>query len=65
MKANPILIEKINEKYEEMLKNKIYEDFFDKEYFGELKIFINNEPQFTLFFVKIESNMVYLGSENL
>jgi hypothetical protein len=63
MKTNPLIVEKIKKKYKEMLKDKISEDFFDKEYFGELKIFINKEPLYPLMFLEIESDKIYLGSE--
>lgn len=53
---------KIKEKYEEMKKSGKTEDFLDKEHFGELKLFIKTEPKEVLFFLELDPDTVYLGS---
>jgi hypothetical protein len=53
---------KIEEKYEEMKKSGKTEDFLDKDHFGELKLFIQTKPKEVLFFLELDSNTVYLGS---
>jgi len=53
----------IEEKYEEMVQNDLFEDFLDENTLGKIKIFINKEPKYILLSIKIKSDNVFVGSE--
>ena len=55
----------IEEKYQKMKLAGLTEDFFNKEKFGELKVFINNKPKFSLISERIGADQVYLGSNSM
>lgn len=57
--------ELIEEKYRKMKRQAITEDFLDFEAFGELKVFLNHEPELILFSVEIDVDIIYVGGDYL
>ena len=62
---NMVNKELIEEKYRDMKDRGATDDFLEFEAFGQLKIFINHKPKFTIVTLPIEEDMVYVGIENL
>ncbi len=54
--------ELVKNKYQEMKSQNKTEDFLDEKIFGEVRIFINLKPKMVLFFLQIEPDTVYVGS---
>ena len=57
--------ELLEEKYRLMKDRGLTEDILDFEALGELKIFINHKPKFTLCSLRINSYIVFVGSDYL
>ncbi|HNX54548.1 MAG TPA: hypothetical protein PKO30_03100 [Prolixibacteraceae bacterium] len=53
--------ELIEGKYLEMKQRGVSEDYLDKEAFGQLKLFINEEPECYLLSIKIEEDILFVG----
>jgi hypothetical protein len=51
----------IEDKYLEMKRQGISEDYLDKEAFGEIKLFINQEPTDILLSLQIEEGILFVG----
>ena len=66
MNKNKKLKEMIENKYKEMKGKNISEDFLNKEALGDIKIFINKKPQYTLpLSEEFGTDKVYVGSETM
>ena len=55
----------VKEKYEEMKKSGLTEDFLNKEFFGDMKLFINPEKKIESSLVKVRmsnKDVVHVGS---
>ena len=55
----------VKEKYEEMKKSGLTEDFLNKEFFGDMKLFINPEKKIEFSLVKVRmsnKDVVHVGS---
>ncbi len=64
MLINPEYTEKVEKRYEELVKENLTEGFLDEELLGKLKIFINNKPSMTLNTYTIGNDTVYVGSND-
>ena len=57
----------VKEKYEEMKESNVTEDFLNKEFFGDMKLFINPEKKIEFSLVKVtmspSKDVVYVGSD--
>lgn len=60
MFINTKLIEEI---YTQMKKDGKTEGFLDQESFGNIKIFINKKPKEILFSIKIDGDIIHIGTE--
>lgn len=63
MKINKEIKEIMENKYKEMKGKNLSEDYLNKGIFGDLMVFINKKPKYSLFSIEIDSDNVYFGSE--
>lgn len=62
MKIDEEIISLVEKKYREMKKSNNSEDFLDKDVWGGIKIFIQ-KPKHCLVSLKVDNDLVYVGSE--
>ena len=57
--------EMATKKYKEMKEKNISEDYLDKETLGDIMVFINIKPTYTLLLFEDEADKIYVGSNKL
>lgn len=69
MLINPKIKEMVEARYQEMKKENKTEDFFDQSKFGDLKLFFDKKPKYSLSSFEIEDDSkkieIFIGADTI